>query len=309
MTRCVSLLLTALVAVTPGAAAQGEAGAEEEEAAPPAYHLRQGAIARSRIVALGRDLVVDGEAREDAVVLNGSIYLSGRVAGDVIVIGGDALLRAKARVDGDVFVLGGRLETAPGVAIGGRSIAYPDAVAVWISLMEGPSVGLPAHSAVVLGAKLALLAFWAFLILLLFAIGRRELVSTSESIRLEPFRNFLLGLTGVAAMVLTALFFSAFSGMLLGIPLLILVVVVALVLRFWGMVALFHALGEWLCRLFKLRRRPLPLIAASYGLIVLGVVKFLPWLGVWSWTAATFIGVGATLATKFGRREAWFKGA
>ncbi|MCP4663153.1 MAG: hypothetical protein GY856_47790, partial [bacterium] len=111
-----------------------------------------------------------------------------------------------------------------------------------------------------------------------------------------------------AAMVLTALFFSAFSGMLLGVPLLILVVVVALVLRFWGMVALFHALGDWLCRLLKLRRPPLPLAAASYGLIVLGILKFLPWIGVWSWTAATFIGVGATLSTKFGRRETWFEG-
>ncbi|MCP4658952.1 MAG: polymer-forming cytoskeletal protein, partial [bacterium] len=242
MTRGVSLLSMALIVVAPAAAAQGAAGADEA-AAPPAYHLRQGAIARSRIVALGRDMVVEGEARQDAVVLNGTIRLAGRVGGDVIVIGGDALLRATARVDGDVFVLGGRLETAPGAAIRGRSIAYPDAAAIWLSLIEGPSMGLPAHSAVVLGARLALLAFWAFLVLLLFSIGRRELVSTSESIRLEPFRNFFLGLVGVAAMVLTALFFSAFSGMLLGVPLLILVVVVALVLRFWGMVALFHALG------------------------------------------------------------------
>ncbi len=305
MTRGLTLLSMALIAVALDAAAQGAA----DEAQPPAYHLRRGAIARSRIVALGRDMVVDGEARQDAVVLNGSIRVAGRVGGDVIVIGGDARLGATARVDGDVFVLGGGLDTASGAAIRGRSIAYPDAAAVWLSLIEGPSMGLPAYSAVVLGAKLALLAFWAFLVLLLFAIGRRELVSTSESIRLEPVRNFFLGLTGVAAMVLTALFFSAFSGMLLGVPLLILVVVVALVLRFWGMVALFHALGAWLCRLLKLRRPPLPLIAASYGLLVLGILRFLPWIGVWAWTAATFIGVGATLKTKFGRRETWFEGA
>jgi hypothetical protein len=39
----------------------------------------------------------------------------------------------------------------------------------------------------------------------------------------------------------------------------------------------------------------------------LGIVKLLPWIGVWVWTAATLVGIGATLSTKFGRRERWFE--
>ncbi len=281
---------------------------QEDTDAPPAYHLERGSIARSRIVALSRDMIVEGEALSHAVVMSGSIHVSGRVGGDVIVISGTAYLKETAQVDGDVYALGGRIEAAPGASIRGRSVAYPDAAAVWLSLLEGPSMGLEAHSSVVLGAKLALLAFWSFMVVLLFAVGRRELLSTSESIRLEPFRNFMLGLVGVSAMVLTALFFSAFSGALLGVPLLVLVAVVALVLRFWGMVAVFHALGDVVCRLLK-KRPPLPVVAATYGLVVLGVLKFFPWIGVWTWTLATFIGVGAALSTKFGRREPWFEAA
>ena len=102
--------------------------------------------------------------------------------------------------------------------------------------------------------------------------------------------------------------FSAFSGALLGVPLIVLVVVFALVLRFWGMVAVFHALGDWLSRRFE-PRPPLPLTAATYGLLVLGVLKFLPFVGIWAWSVATFIGVGAALSTKLGRREAWFGAA
>ena len=49
-----------------------------------------------------------------------------------------------------------------------------------------------------------------------------------------------------------------------------------------------------------------PLHAACLGLAVLGVLKFLPWVGVVVWTAATLVGIGATLITKFGRREPWF---
>ena len=49
-----------------------------------------------------------------------------------------------------------------------------------------------------------------------------------------------------------------------------------------------------------------PLTAATWGLLVLGALKLIPWIGIWSWTAATLIGVGAALSTKFGRREPWF---
>ncbi len=274
----------------------------------PAYHLQQGSIARNRIVAMGRDMVIDGEALSHAVVMSGTARVSGRVKGDVIVLGGDAMLASTAAVGGDVYVLSGRIDAEPGASIGGRSVAYPDASSLWVSLIQGPVMGLPATSPVVLGAKLALLAFWAFLSLLLFAVGRRELLSTSDSVRLEPFQNFFVGITGVAAMVMTALLFSAFAGALIGVPLIVLVVVIALVLRFWGMVAVFHALGDWLSKHLKLRP-PLPLTAATYGLVVLGVLKFLPWIGIWAWSVATFIGVGAALSTKLGRREAWFGAA
>ncbi len=290
------------------ALALSAAGQPETESAEPAYHLQEGSVARSRIVAMGRDLVIDGEALSHAVAISGSARVTGWVKGDVIVLDGDAMLAATASVGGDVYVLGGRIDAEPGAAIGGRSVAYPDASTLWVSLIQGPVLGLPATSPVVLGAKLALLAFWAFLILLLFAVGRRELLSTSDSVRLEPFRNFWLGLTGVAAMTLTTVFFGAFAGALVGVPLVVLVLVVALVLRFWGMVAVFHAVGAWLAERFKVSA-PLPLTAATYGLLVLGVVKFVPWIGIWTWSVATFIGVGAALSTKLGRREAWFEPA
>ncbi len=258
---------------------------------------------------VGRDLHIDGEARSHAVALGGSVRIRGSVDGDVIVLDGDALLSGSARVGGDVFVLGGRIEAADGAAIGGRSVAYPEASDLWIALIKGPVVGLSAFSPLVLGANLALLAFWVLVSLLLMGFSRRELLSTSDSVLHEPFYNFFVGLTGIAAMTLTAVFFSAFSGALLGVPLLILVAVAALVLRFWGMVAVFHALGGWLARTLKVEPPPLPLTAATYGLLALGVLKFLPLIGIWTWSIATFIGVGAALSTRLGRREMTFIGA
>jgi hypothetical protein len=240
----------------------------------------------------------------DVAAVNGDARIHGRVGGSVVVLGGDVRLEAPAHIEGDVFVLGGELIAAPGTTIVGRSVAYPSVGAAWLTLLEGPSLGLAASSPVVLAAKLALIASWLALTLALLATGGRQVLATSRTVREEPGRSFVTGLTGVLALFLTALLLSALSAAVVGLPMLALVGFFALLLKLWGMVAVFHALGEALGR-WVLRRRLMALNAACLGLVVLGAVKLLPWAGTLAWWAATFVGVGATLQTKFGRREPW----
>ncbi len=280
-------------------------GAGEAEDREPALIIEQGSQVGRQVVALGRDLLVAGATSGDVAAVSGDIEVSGRVGGDLIVLGGDARIAAGGQVVGDAFVLGGRLETEPGSEIGGRSVSYPTVGSAWVLLLGGPSLGQSPFSGVVVGAKLALVTAWLAWSLLLFATGGREVLSVSEGIRRQPFRCFFAGLTGVLALFLTALFFSAFAAVLVGVPLLALAVLIALLLKLWGMVAVFHALGQWVVSRL-LRRRWIPLNAALVGLLLLGTLKLLPWVGAWVWTAATLIGVGATLLTKFGRREPWF---
>ncbi|MFP5284111.1 MAG: hypothetical protein ACLGI9_00065 [Thermoanaerobaculia bacterium] len=272
-----------------------------------ALRLEKGSLTRNQMVAMGKDIVVAGEALSDVAAMEGSVEVTGRVAGDVVVLGGDARLGPEAQVGGDVFVLGGTIQAAPGAHAAGRMVSYPTASSALITLVEGPSFGLGFTSPAVLGTKLALLAAWAALLLLLFAATGRQLLETADGVRREPFRSFATGLTGVLALVLTAMFFSAFTGGLVGVPLLVLVVLLALLLKLWGMVAVFYALGDWLARRFLRRPRMRPLNAATIGLLVMGAVKFLPYVGIWVWTAATLIGMGAALTTKFGRQEPWFE--
>jgi hypothetical protein len=268
--------------------------------------LEPGAVTSQQLVGVGRDVVVQGQALADVAALDGSVEVSGQVTGDVVVLRGDVRLAPTARVGGDIFVVGGTIRAAPGAHAGGRMVSYPTASNAWMTLMEGPSLGLGFASRMVVGAKLALLAAWAALLLLFFATSGRQLLETADGVRREPFRSFVTGLTGVVTLVLTALFFSAFAGGMIGLPLLILVVLLGMVLKLWGMVAVFYALGDWIS-LHLLRRRFRPLNAATVGLLVLGAIKFLPWFGVVAWTTATFIGIGAALSTKFGRREPWFE--
>lgn len=296
MSGRISLVFAATLALVAGARGAGAA---------EALHLEAGSIARDQLVAIGRDLVVEGEALGAVAALDGSVEVVGRVHGDVIALGGDVRLASSAVVDGDVHVLGGVLHAERGARLGGRSVAYPTMSRAWVTLLEGPSLGLSARSPLVLATKLGLVAAWLALSLVLFATSGRALIATSEEIALEPLRCFVAGLAGVLAAFLTALLFSAVLPVLVAVPMLVLVVVAALIAKLWGMVALFHAFGAWAVRRVS-RRRILALHAAVAGALLLGLAKFVPYFGIWLWTAATFVGIGAALRTKFGRREPWF---
>ncbi len=294
-------MIAALALAVALGADSGNASAGRE----PALSLEAGAVARHQIVAVGRDVVVDGEALAGVTALDGSARISGHVEGDVTVLGGDVTLAPTAVLSGNVQVLGGRLSVAPGARIEGRSVAYPTFSRAWLTLLEGPSLGLPESSPVVLAAKLGLLAAWLALSLVLFAAGARPLGAASDEIRREPLLCFASGLVAVLALLLTGLLLSAVLPVTLALPLLLLVALAALLAKLWGTVALFHALGRG--ALGALGRRRVPVLhEAAFGLLLLGAAKFVPWAGVVLWSAATLVGVGAALRTKFGRQEDWF---
>ena len=300
-------LIGLLVCLYPGAVWGRDAALET--ASQPGLRLEAGSLARQPIVAVGRDVEIDGEALAGVTALNGSVTISGRVRGDVTVLGGDLTLAAKAEVEGDALVLGGRFVASRGARLSGRAVAYPTISSAWLTLLEGPSLGLNAGSPLVLGAKLGLVAAWLALTLLLFATAGRPLVRTADEIRVEPLRCFAAGLVGLSTIVLTALFFSAVLPSLVALPMLALVVLAALALKLWGMVAVFHGCGRWLAKLAagERSRRLVQMHAAVLGLVVLGALKLLPYLGIWTWTAASLVGMGAAMRTKFGRFEPWFE--
>lgn len=272
------------------------------QASPSAVHLAAGSTASRELVAVGRDLVVAGHARADAVAVGGSVLVSGRVDGDLIVLDGDARLASTAVVAGDAYVLGGRLEVAPGAVLEGRGAAYPTVAGSLLTLLEGPAVGVDPLSPVIVGVKLGLLAAWIGASLLALAVAGRALLATSRRAGREPLRDFLTGLTAVLAFALLGLFVASFAPAAAGVPFLALLVLIAVALKIWGMVALFHRFGEWITRRLR-RRRPQPVHAALIGALALGGVKLIPWVGIWVWTALSLVAVGASLRTLLARRE------
>ncbi|MXX60194.1 MAG: hypothetical protein F4112_11985 [Holophagales bacterium] len=295
------LVLCAVAAATLSCAAvESTAGTDD-----PAVVVGPDAVARDQLLAIGRDLELRGEARSDAVVLNGDARIDGAVQGDVIVLGGDVALGPSARLGGDVFVLGGRVNAESGAAVEGRTVAYPSAPSSLVLLTEGPVLGQAALSPTVALLNLALLLAWLLVALVLVAGFDPALTATAQSVLERPFRNFFAGLVAVLAVALTFAVLTAVAPALVGAPLLAVCGVAILVCKLWGTVAVFLAVGARLLPV-RLGLAGRPLAAALCGLLALGLVKMAPYVGGWTWTIVTCVGIGAALDSRLGRRDPWF---
>ena len=60
----------------------------------------------------------------DVAVLNGPVIVAGRIAGRLLAINADVILRKGARIDGDLLVVGGEVEGSDGAVIGGELRLY-----------------------------------------------------------------------------------------------------------------------------------------------------------------------------------------
>ncbi len=258
-------------------------------------HLRRGSVASRQIVALGRPLWIEGEALANAAVLQGDARIDGVVRGDVIALGGDVVLSARAQVDGDVYAVGGTIEAADGSVIGGRTAAYPDAPSTALVLMEGPALGLAPGSRPVLAAKAAVLCAWLVLALLAAALGcERPLRRTGERLRDRPLRSFFVGLLAVASTLVGLVLFSAFAPATVGLPIAVVGIAGLTLAKVWGTVAVFEAVGSAASRRMGAGMAlPLRLVL---GACLLGWIKFVPWLGTVAWSMLTLVAIGATLA-------------
>ncbi len=228
----------------------------------------------------------------------GTLIVREVIAGDLLVIGGKVTFTGNGRVQGNVIHAGATLTGEEG-RVGGR--VYP------LASLEG------AASAITKSAIIAsLVLVWLIAAIIVTLMSGREVRLSSVEVRTSALHCFVLGLVAITSFVLTAIAFSYLVPYVVGIPLLAGLAVFALLTKIYGMIAVFHAVGNLLAGARSRgqldRRRWLrgDLAMVVIGVLLLGALRFIPVVGTILWSLASIFGVGVALATKFGRREPWF---
>lgn len=265
------------------------------------------------VVVFGEDVRVSAPVDGNVQVVFGSVEIDAPVEGDVLVFGGDVTLGPRAIVAGDVISFGGKVSGLDPARVRGRlsddttnSALTSSQLGMTVAALNDP------FSVVAIALKLTLLAGWLVAALILSLTSGREIRASSVELRVSPFHTFVLGLVAFTSFVLTAIMLSYLVSFVVGIPLLVFLGVFAILTKVYGMVAVFHAVGSMIAaprtRQQIDQRRWLrgDMAMVTVGLVVVGALRLLPYVGNLIWIGCSLFGVGVALATKFGRREPWF---
>ena len=253
------------------------------------------------IVKIGSDVTIEsGMKVRNVVAIGGQITVDGVVDNNVVAVGGSVVLTKKAVVGGSVTALGGVIVSARDAQVSGSmmelnsSNLYETLTAAMSAEWEGWSW---------IFAVISLAIFLAILVvaLLVVALLPKPVRIVAEAIRENTFKVVLCGLLGLVLIAPLALLLTISVVGIALIPLEVIIVVASVLL---GFIAVGQLIGGKVLRLFK-RPNPAMVRETFWGLIILWLVGWIPYIGWMVKAVAIVLGLGAVLITRFGTHQGW----
>ena len=249
----------------------------------------------------------------DVVVFGGNAIIEGKVAGSVVVMGGEIRARRGAEIKGDVVAIGGTIEEDEEVVIRGERILVGG---VTSQIGDRLHVGSRAIRAMVSFAML-FIGFILFFITMLFLRGKIERVSTHISASLlkcfgAGVLSAAVGLFGLLIVMIPLII------TIVGIPLAVLLAVSCLGVYVIACTAFVFTVGRAIATRAGISGGPfmhlflgvlllsIPEIIA-FVIDVLGHAPMAPWVlfkivSTFVWLFAYVVGLGAIVMSRFGSR-------
>ena len=260
---------------------------------------RRGRRGSERVV-FGQSLTVAPEEVVDkAVAIGGSVTVSGHVRKDAVAVGGSVTLLPGARVEGDAVAIGGTVSVQEGATLEGDNVSLGGAVPTMVgSVIRGAVEGRPRlHSMFGFVARVTR-AIFLYVIALLIALAFPAALSRIRTYLAN--RPGLSALGGLAILLGFLPFCALLAVTIIGIPLIPVAVLLLVALLLFG----FTVSAGWLGERMPFIEDKTPVKTVALGGVVLAIVSLVPWIGTSVVILVAAIAAGATLISRFGRREA-----
>lgn len=251
-------------------------------------------------VAVMGSVTVDGTVSEDAVAIMGSNTINGTVHGNVVAVLGNLRLGPKARVDGDVVCVGGRVDRDPSAIVGGKEVVkvvglgpnviVDPRVSEWLQhdLPHGRPFSHAAHHPGFWGLIVFAIVLYV-LLALAFPGGIRKCGDTLSE---RPGLTLLTGILGLIA--LPVLFILVFIT-IVGIPVAVLILPLAVLgVLLFGKAAIYALVGRSV-----LGKQGPVVLTVLLGAALFVLLYLVPVLGAALWVVVGFVGFSCALTTLF----------
>lgn len=234
---------------------------------------------------ISRNMVV-----KDVIVIDGDLTVSGRVEGNIVVVGGTMTLKSGSYVKGGVVVIGEILKDPAAEVLGKITQVYmPHFIPSVIDFFKG---GWMAFWAAI--SLLALLGFLGLSVLMVALIPEHMGAITLSLERSFP-AMFLWGALWMMLIVPIAVLLAISIVGIVLIPLEMLLAALAMLI---GYIASAIFVGN---KIFTMAKRPaIPFLSAILGIVVLFLIGFIPVAGAIMKSVFLIAGFGAVVTSRLG---------
>lgn len=268
------------------------------------YTLEDGERLGAVLVLGGNVTFEAGSVVEDHVtIIGGNVTIAGEALDDIQVFGGNLELAESARVDGDVRLVGGNITQEEGSEVDGRVYrGYDLPFHINLPQIEGPfffshpdSIASRFFGSIGKAMGLSLLAMLVILV-------APDAVRRAGGAALR--RPVEAGGIGLLVAILTPILLIGFAVTLIGIPVSVLLAILAGLLLGYGWVSLGVETGRRLAA--SLEQDWQPVVQAGIGTFLLAIVAYsmelTPFIGWIVPVLVGFVGMGGVLLSRFGTR-------
>jgi hypothetical protein len=260
-----------------------------------------GAAEEKSIVKIGSDVTIEaGQKVRTVVTIGGQITVGGAVEKNVVAVGGSVVLTKTAVVEGNVVSLGGVIVLGRDARVDG-SLTEINSSNLYETLTAALSTEWEGWSWIFAIISLSIFLVILVLALLTVALLPKPVRIISEAIRENTFKVFLCGLLGLVLIAPLALLLTVSVVGIALIPLEVIVVACSIIL---GFISVGQVIGRKALHLLK-RPNPGMIRETLWGLIILWIIGWIPYIGWMVKAVAIVVGLGATLITRFGTHQGW----
>jgi hypothetical protein len=264
--------------------------------------LRSASSPGGKHVSYGDAIVVEpDEVVDEVVVFGNDVHVHGTILGSAQSIGGDVFVSETGRVEGDVLSFGGHIDVAQGGAVQGNRLAMelPDRTPSFRPEL-GAIAGVAPDASMFenLYRRLVLLLSLSGAGVLIVGLFPKRVGRIAVALEERPVAA---GVIGSFATGFIGLFSLLFAVVTLGLGLPVSIVLMGALGLAWmlGFIGLCQAIGDRLPFQNKPHGRWMTFLV---GVLLLTCLGSLPAVGYLVLAAASILGIGAAIATRFGAR-------
>jgi len=253
----------------------------------------------SNVVKIGSDVTIEeGTKVHNVLAIGGQVTVEGVVENNIVALGGSVVLTRTAVVRGNVFALGGIIVRGRGAEVHGNvtEINADDISAAIANALseewEGWSWIFAIVSVAIFLGVLLLTVLTVFLI-------PKPLRLIASAVREKPFKVTVWGLAGLVLVVPLAVLLAVSVVGIVLIPLEIALVLCAVLI---GFISVSQLVGQKLFVILKRQDQSL-MRETIWGLIILWLIGWIPYVGWMVKVCAIVLGLGGVLLTRFGTNQ------